>query len=156
VNQLDLGALFTTLRAHDVDYVLIGGVAVAAHGYLRTTADADIVPDPGHDNLRRLGNALVSLNATLPLAGDATFDHSKHGRALERRRNLTLETSQGALDIVQDARGVPSYATLNAAAVDAEMLGVDVRICSLGHLKAMKQAAGRLQDKLDLEHLPPG
>ncbi len=105
-----------------VDYVLIGAVAVAAHGYLRTTADADIVPDPDHDNLRRLGLALVSLNATLPLSADAAFAHS-NGRALERRRNLTLETSQGALDIVQDARGVPSYATLNAAAVNLKCSG---------------------------------
>jgi len=34
-------------------FVVIGGVAVAAHGYVRGTADLDLVPDPDPENLKR-------------------------------------------------------------------------------------------------------
>lgn len=46
-----------------------------------------------------------------------------------------------------------AYAVLGADAVDAEVEGVRVRICSLAHLRAMKRAAGRPQDLQDLADL---
>lgn len=153
---LNLRALLGSLHDHDVRYVLIGGVAVGAHGYIRATVDADIVPDPDPDNLRRLGNALVSINATLPLSGDAPFRHAQHGPALLRSRNITLATRFGDLDIIQWADGVPSFAALDDRALDSALLGVPVRVCALGDLRAMKQAAGRTVDRLDLENLPLG
>jgi hypothetical protein len=75
---------------------------------------------------------------------------------LERRQNMTLDTRLGGLGIIQRAPGVPSFATLAADAVEADVLGVAIRICSLEHLRAMKSAAGRAQDQADLENLPAG
>ena len=119
--------------------MLIGGVAVGAHGYVRATEEVDIVPDPSPENVRRLGNALVDMDATLPLA---------------RGESITLQTGKGALDIVQRASGVPGFAELDSAAVEADLLGVPVRVCSLAHLRVMKQARGASQDLADLERLP--
>ena len=51
-----------------VDFVLIGGVAVAVHGFVRATDDADIVPAPDRDNLDRLVNRLIREEARLALA----------------------------------------------------------------------------------------
>jgi hypothetical protein len=48
---LDLGELLATLYRHGVDYTIIGGVAVQAHGHRRTTKDLDVIPDPDHANL---------------------------------------------------------------------------------------------------------
>src|ERR671930_189845 len=62
---LDAAAITATLAAHEVDYVLIGGVAVQAHGYIRATNDLDIVAAPELANLSRLGEALVELHARL-------------------------------------------------------------------------------------------
>jgi hypothetical protein len=59
----DLAGLVGVLADYRVRYVVIGGVAVAAHGYVRATEDVDLVPDPDRDNLDRLGKALVSLDA---------------------------------------------------------------------------------------------
>lgn len=62
-------------------------------------------------------------------------------------------TMFGGLDIVQRARGVPSYSQLAEDAVESELLGIPVRVCSLARLREMKQAQSRTQDRLDLENL---
>lgn len=43
---LDLQALLRALAEADVRYLVVGGVAVAAQGYVRATEDVDLVPDP--------------------------------------------------------------------------------------------------------------
>jgi hypothetical protein len=155
VSDFDLRALVAALGGHGVDYVIVGGVAVVAHGYLRATRDLDVVPDHDSGNLRRLAATLRDLGATLPLAGGRSFDSATDLRRLERRENMTLDTAHGGLDVIQRAPGVSTFSTLNADAVEAEILGVPVRICSLEHLRDMKAAAGRAQDRADLENLPP-
>jgi hypothetical protein len=154
VTHFDLRALVAALHERSVEYVVVGGVAVTAHGYVRSTQDLDIVPDPEPVNLRRLADALVGLEAVLPLAGGRRFELARDLRLLERRQSMTLETREGGLDVVQRAPGVPSFATLAEDAVDAEVLGVPVRICSLPRLREMKVAGGRAQDLADLENLP--
>jgi hypothetical protein len=54
VSNFDLRALVAALRAHEVEFIVVGGVAVGAHGYLRATRDLEVVPNPEHANLRRL------------------------------------------------------------------------------------------------------
>jgi len=152
----DLAALVAALHAGGVRHVVIGGVAVAAHGFLRGTADVDLVPEPDPDNLLALGNALVRLDARLPLAGGRPFAHAEHGRVLRQGGNLTLDTVDGGLDIVQRAPGLPSFATLDADAVPTEILGTPIRVCSLEHLRAMKRAADRPIDRADLDALGEG
>src|SRR5437773_866032 len=46
--------VLATLREHHVEFVVIGGIALAAHGYIRGTKDVDIVPEPSPENLQRL------------------------------------------------------------------------------------------------------
>jgi Nucleotidyl transferase of unknown function (DUF2204) len=154
VSALDLRALLRTLNEHGVEFVVIGGVAVAAHGYVRATEDLDIVPEPSGENADRLARALRALEATLPLADARPFQPARDVAALTRRRNMTLDTAHGALDVVQQAPGVPSFTVLVDHAVTSDLLGVPVRICSLKELRAMKEARGSSQDRADLEHLP--
>ena len=59
----DLAGLISVLNAGRVRFVVIGGIVLGAHGHIRATEDLDIVPDPDVDNLGRLGNALVGLDA---------------------------------------------------------------------------------------------
>jgi hypothetical protein len=154
VTPLDLRALLGGLNDHAVRFVVIGGVAVGAHGYVRATEDLDLVPDPDRDNLRRLGNALVALGGTLPVAEGRPFSMARDSAHLTRGRNLTVETRHGSLDIVQRLAGVPSFSELSRDAVESDLLGVPVAICSLRHLRSMKEARGGTQDAADLERLP--
>lgn len=57
--------LIAVLFDGGVDYVLIGGLAVGAHGFPRATKDVDIVPAPDDANLNRLaGNCARSRRTT--------------------------------------------------------------------------------------------
>jgi hypothetical protein len=53
----------------------------------------------------------------------------------------------------QGLEGIPSFAELRARATEADVLGVRVAVCSVADLRAMKLAAGRGQDLLDVENL---
>ncbi len=152
--MFNLESQLRALEEGRVEYVVIGGVAVGAHGYIRATEDLDIVPDPSPENQRRLAEVLGTLGATLPTAGDRHFDPADDLAALQRGENVTAETPHGGLDIVQRAKGLPGYEALARESEDAELLGVQVSICSLTHLRQMKSAAARSQDRADLDNLP--
>jgi hypothetical protein len=49
---------------------------------------------------------------------------------------------------------VPVYSQLDQDAVDSDLLGTPVRVCSLARLRKMKEAQDRAQDRADLENLP--
>lgn len=148
----DLAELLGVLHRNDVSVVVVGGIAVGVHGLARMTLDVDVVPDPDRGNIERLVAALTQLEATIP--SGRRFDPSTHARALRQGRNATLATKYGGLDIVQRLEGVPSFAELDAEAVDTHLGDVPVRICSLRHLRAMKEVARRPRDLADLADLP--
>ena len=156
MTEFDLRALLEALSEHDVRFVVIGGVAVGAHGFLRATEDLDLVPDPDLRNLRRLNAALETLECTMPTVEGRAFDPDKDGAALLRGANVTTDTKFGPLDIVQRLRRVPQYLELEEDAVESDLLGIPVRICSLAKLREMKEGLGRPQDQVDLDNLPGG
>jgi hypothetical protein len=55
--------IVSALNAQDVAYVIVGGLAVAAHGVVRATRDVDLVPEPSAENLDRLAGTLTGLGA---------------------------------------------------------------------------------------------
>jgi len=144
--------LLAPLVTGGVDFVVIGGLAVIAHGYVRATKDVDIVPDGAHENLDRLGEVLVSFGARLRgIEEEVPF--VPDGRTLRRTGILTLETKAGWLDLLVDPPGAPPYRELRAQAELVDLDGVEVPIASLRHLRKMKRAAGRSQDQTDLDAL---
>lgn len=154
MSEFDLRALLAALHEQGVNFVVIGGVAVGAHGFIRGTEDLDLVPEPDPRNLDRLTRALAALESTLPTVGGRPFDPTGDAGVVKRGGNVTAMTKFGGLDVVQRAQGVPSYSQLAEDAVESELLGTPVRVCSLTRLRAMKMAQGRTQDQLDLENLP--
>ena len=62
--------LLLALTRAQVEFIVIGGVAVGVHGFIRATEDLDIVPDPSSENLQRLARVLVELNAEQVGVGD--------------------------------------------------------------------------------------
>jgi len=149
--------LLGVLNDHDVNYVVIGGFALGAHNATRATKDVDIVPDPHPANLDRLWTALMSLEASpLPLvdfgAEEMPLDWSRD--SLDYGGNWILSTRLGRLDILQYVAGVDSYEQLRTNAVD-DIAAEAGRIWFAGRddLIAMKQAAGRPQDLLDIERI---
>src|SRR5687768_1640543 len=92
--------LLATLRRQNVDFVVIGGFALAPHGYVRATKGVDIVPDPDRRNIDRLARALRELDAK-PDLGERGAD--KLGIPLDEAglrlgRNRMLSTRFGRLE----------------------------------------------------------
>jgi hypothetical protein len=148
----DLAGLVSALNTGGVRFVVIGGVAVGAHGHIRATEDLDIVPEPGRENLDRLGNVLVGLDARLASNPDRGID-PKIRRALYQGRNVTVATRLGDLDVVQRLPGIPGWEELAEDAETTTLGDLPLRVCSRAHLIAMKRARASLQDQADIEAL---
>ncbi len=155
MSDLDIGATLRALHEGNVAFVLIGGVAVAAHGHVRGTEDIDLVPDPEPDNLLRLGNVLATLGARRLLGDGAPFGPDDHD-ALAAHRNLSVVTRFGPLDVVQRVPGLPGYSELAARAIAAEAFGVPLRVISKVDLIAAKRARSEPRDLDDINALEAG
>jgi hypothetical protein len=154
LREFDLRSLLGALNERRVRFVVIGGVAVGAHGYVRGTEDLDVVPDPDPENLARLTDALTELESTLPTVDERRFDPSTDAGVIRKGGNVTAMTCFGGLDVIQRASGVPSYSQLIADAVQSTLFDIPVRVCSLSRLREMKRAQDREQDRADLANLP--
>jgi hypothetical protein len=156
--QLDADTILSTLLAHEVEFVVIGGLAVGAHGYPRATKDVDLVPAPARENLRRLHTALSELDAEPLEIGDFRAEELPVPFApdgLDAGGNWALRTTAGRVDVLQWIPGIEGgYERLRASAIEDEVPGVG-RIAFAGYedLAAMKRAAGRPQDEADLHEL---
>jgi hypothetical protein len=158
--MLNAGELVGALHAAHIDYVVIGGFAVAAHGFVRATKDLDIVPSGDAANLARLAAVLRDLGAEL--FGTDEFDPDEFPfdpldpAQLAEGGNFLLLTRFGRLDMMQWVPGIDAdqaYERLRCAAVPTELDGHPVLVCSREDLIAMKRAAGRPQDLVDLREL---
>jgi hypothetical protein len=145
--QFDPVPLLAALGDASVDFVVIGGVAGGAYGSAYATGDLDVAYARDHENLVRLAGVLANLGATLRGA-PPEVPFLLDAKTLANGANFTFLTQYGSLDILAEPAGAPPYAQLEASATVVEIRGHDVRIASLDHLIAMKEAAGRPKDKL--------
>lgn len=133
--------------------MLIGGMAVIAHGYVRATKDVDIVYDLALDNCARLARALEELRAeitvadTLPPGGRISPDWLATGG------QFVFATEYGQLDALS-RMSIGEYDDLRAAAATTTLNdGAEVAVLSYEDLIRSKRAAGRDSDLLDIEEL---
>lgn len=144
--------LIRALVRAEVDFVVIGGVAVVVQASPRFTRDLDISYSADTENLERLGALLVALDARLRgVEDDVPF--IPVARALRHTQMLTLTTRDGDLDLLVDPPGSPGYPALRRRADVVDLDGDPAPIASLEDLIEMKRAAGRPQDEIDIEAL---
>jgi hypothetical protein len=146
----DLRKLIETLAGASVDFVVVGGVAVVAHGHVRATLDLDVCYSRTPENLERLAVALAPLHPilrgappNLPFVLDAS--------TLRSGLNFTLRTTLGDIDLLGEVLGVGGYPEVARQTMDVDLYGHRVRIINLELLERAKRAAGRARDLLDLE-----
>ncbi len=152
--------LLLALRNARVAFIVIGGIAVGVHGFVRATKDLDIVPDPDPENLARLARLLADIDAQHVGVGDFRPDEFPHNPTdpvqLAEGANFRLNTANGSLDIMQWVAGIDTdlaYRELASQAITVQFRDTQIRVCGLEHLRAMKRAAGRPQDLEDLRRL---
>lgn len=140
--------LVAALNAAESRYVIVGGLAVGAHGVVRATRDLDIVCAPALENMGRVADCLASLGAEHPIEGMLT------GASLSRPVSFKVTTRYGEVQVLNRLPGVPAFEELDAERVLVQISTDAVApVCSLAHLRAMKLAAGRPRDRADLAEL---
>lgn len=149
---LDVDRLAETLGRHGVDFVVIGGIAVLAHGHPRATFDLDVVADLAMDNMERLAAALRELRTRVRGIDAEHLDVDPTDPAqLASGANWRLVTDAGWLDVVPAAEGMRDYAELAADAV--EVRDATFRVVGLDDLIRMKRVSGRPKDLDDIAAL---
>lgn len=148
---LRAGEILKELGAHRVDFVVVGGIAVQAHGYIRGTGDVDLVPRPSLLNLSRLGEALADLEAEMLRAASPV--NVSDPQLLKHAPLIALLTRSGRLDLIniEHLAGAPSsFDELRSRALVVNLDGTAVPVAGLDDLVRMKRAAGRPQDLVDI------
>jgi hypothetical protein len=146
------------LERAGVRYLVVGGVAVVLHGYLRTTLDLDLVVQLEQDNLERALTALQDLGfqprVPVPLKA---FADPQIRESWRREKNMTVfslwhpDHPGFALDLfVQEPF---DFDAAYGRALSVPLQDVRVTVVALEDLVAMKRAAGRARDLEDIEAL---
>lgn len=156
----DILGILEILTRREIAFVVIGGVAVAHHGYMRSTKDIDIVPAPADTNLRLLWQALVEMNARPLEIGDFRPDELPTSFSLEgllQLGNWALTTSYGRLDILQYVRDkletLEDYDKLEDETDELELEFGVVLVAGYDDIIDFKNIAGRDQDLIDIRAL---
>lgn len=139
----DFRELLNLLNQRGVEYLLIGGYAVGAHGFVRNTGDMDIFYRVGAENTQALAAAL------------ADFGFEVESTLLDRPNVMfRMGTKPMMVELLSEISGVQ----FEDAYLRREQLllagGLSVPLISLADLRTNKAASGRTKDRLDLEELP--
>jgi hypothetical protein len=143
--ELDLGRILGLLNRHGVQYVVIGGYAVAFHGYIRATRDFDIFYPQTQENATKILAALQEYGFTTQLM--VTVED-----LLQTNINYKIGRPPNQLDLNPSPKGI-SWAEASSKAVTGEVLGQSVRFLDFDSLIKSKTAAGRSGDLVDVENL---
>jgi Nucleotidyltransferase of unknown function (DUF6036) len=141
------GRILEDLNEAEVEYVLVGGIAMIRHGVVRATRDIDAVFAPSEENVARIRGLIEKWEATRPDGSAVRVEE------VGANRTIHLATPHGDLDLLNESIAGTPYATLRERADVKHVDGVPAAICSLPDLVAMKRAAGRERDVADLSDL---
>jgi predicted nucleotidyltransferase len=144
--------ILKVLLEAQVRFVLIGGLASQVHGSPSLTGDVDICFALDGENLRRLSDALTSM-AAVRRGLDSAIHAPIDSRALRAGDVFTLSTRYGDLDLLAHPNPRFEFETLLRRSIAAEIFGLEIRVAGLDDLMAMKRAAGRPKDLIELEIL---
>lgn len=140
----DFKEFLKLLNSHGVEYLVIGGYAVAAHGHPRYTKDIDIWVHATEDNAPRLVQALKDFGFSSLGLVDSDF--------LEPDTVVQLGYPPRRIDLLTSPSGVDFKESFPSRIV-ADVEGVQIPIIGLEQLRANKLASGRPQDLADIDHL---
>jgi len=142
--QEDYKELLRLLNAHKVEFVIVGGYALARHGAPRATGDLDILVRMSDQNAGRIMQALVEFGFESPDLSAADFK--------EPDRVIQLGMPPVRVDFVTTLTGV-SWDEASEGKVDGKYGDVPVFFLGRDQLVANKRALGRKRDLADLEAL---
>jgi hypothetical protein len=158
VVDLDYRGLFQRLNEGQIDYLVVGGLAVNIHGVPRMTYDVDLMVRLEPENVLKLVGLLETLGyrPRVPVAPADLADEAKRRIWIETKEMRAFSfhsdtMTLGEIDIMMDAPF--PYPELRQRAILVDLQGVAVPVISLRDLIELKRRSGRRQDLSDVEHL---
>ena len=140
----DFKEFLQLLNAKKIEYLVVGGYAVALYGYPRATGDIDIWIAISSDTAQRMFDALQDFGFSVPELKKELF--------LEPGRNIRMGNPPLRIEVLTSIDGVvfsDCFRDRNTVVLE----NIPVHFISLSDLKKNKLASGRLQDRADVEHL---
>ena len=140
----DFKELLQLLNSKKVEYLVVGGYAVALYGYPRATGDMDIWIALSKDNAHKTVEALKEFGFNTPQLTEELF--------LEKEKNIRMGNPPLRIEILTSIDGVEfteCYRSKNTVTID----DIIINFISLEDLKKNKKASGRHQDLADIENL---
>jgi len=150
--MIQLEPILKSLTENEVEFVVIGGVAITAHGSAYLTKDLDFCYLRSNENLKKIVDALSDFAPRFrgfPENLPFTFDIS----TLKNGTNFTFTTNVGDIDLLGEVAGVGNYQDVLNSSEYKELFGMQIRILNLDGLINAKRAAGRTKDLLVLPEL---
>lgn len=132
------------LNDHQVDFVVVGGVAAALHGSVRVTVDVFAPLDEA--NVSRILDSLRGTNPKFRMHPNKLPVPDDPAR-LRGFRNLCLDTDIGIVDILGEVTGIGTFQEARARADLMDVGGFTLRVLDLEGLIVAKKAAGRRKDR---------
>lgn len=151
--------IFQGLGNADVKFLLVGGLAVNSHGYVRATRDVDLVLLLEESNLERAFSVLkeIGYHPAVPISAKEFADPAKRETWRVEKNMIVLKMWSEAhretpIDIfLEEPFDFPLE--YSRARLESYEDGFRIPVVALGTLLEMKEAAGRPQDLADLEAL---
>ena len=135
-----------------VRFVVVGGVAAAAHGSAHVTNDLDVCYDTATANVTRLATLLAEWDA-YPRGVEQGLPFFMDDRQFRTTPVMTLTTREGFIDVLDRVAGVGDYAKALEQSVEFEAFDVRFPTLDLPALIRAKRAAGRPKDMAQLPEL---
>ena len=149
----------TALADAGVDFIVVGGLATIAHGYLRTTQDVDVVIHLVPENVTKAMSALerVGYRPKVPVPAADFADPAKRRAWIAEKHMIVFsmfhnETFRPLVDFFVE-HPLPWEEMRDGAKLLDVGGGGLVPVCSLDHLIRLKRSAGRAKDLADIEEL---
>ncbi len=152
-------AIVRALEEVGVRYLVAGGLAVNAHGYLRFTKDVDVALQLAPENIGRAFAALGTLGyrPMVPITAEQFADAALRESWIRDKGMQVLQFwSDQHIETPVDVfvtEPFPFEEEYGRALVKPLHGTIDVRFVCIPTLIRMKEAAGRPQDRIDVEHL---
>ena len=133
------------LNEQQVEYVLVGGMAVILHGYVRSTGDMDIWVNKTKLNYQKLVKAYRQFG--MPL-----FDMTERAFLSDQYDVWSIGAPPVKIEVMTAVKGLNFNETFETAQVYEER-GLRIRFINVDHLIKAKKASGRFRDLDDIEQL---
>jgi hypothetical protein len=147
--------LFRELQKHEVQYLVIGGIAINLHGVERATMDVDLVLAMDESNLRRFLAAAqkLQLRPNLPVELEALCNATQLDEWIREKNMIAFclrppSKTAPSIDII--VRPKVSFEAMYRNRIEKDIGGVQFKVASIDDLIALKTDTGRKQDASDI------